>query len=134
MNVAPDIPEPELEVEVPVQAQPAARTPSGPDFGIQNAMELMRKLPADNVPLVVSVVKTTLESLNVDVESIIEDAKEKRTKISDRISGLQAEIAEFEEEVAARREEIKALQDDATETKTVQERLQMATKERAHLG
>jgi outer membrane murein-binding lipoprotein Lpp len=97
-------------------------------------MELMRKLPPDNIPLVVNVVRTTLESLNIDVESIIADAKEKRAKIAERISGLEGEIAELEEEVAARREEIKALHDDAAETKVVQERLQMATGEKAPAG
>jgi outer membrane murein-binding lipoprotein Lpp len=133
------IPEPELELESEREPAPAARSrpeaspkaPAGPDFGIQNAMELMRKLPPDNIPLVVNVVRTTLESLNIDVASIIEDAKEKRAKIAERISGLEGEIAELEEEVAARREEIKALHDDASETKVVQERLQMATGEKA---
>lgn len=116
----------------PAQSPPeASPKPAGPEFGIQNAMELMRKLPPDNIPLVVSVVKTTLESLNIDVESIIEDAKHKRSKIAERISSLEAEIADFEEEIAARRQEIRALQDDAGETKTVQERLQLATREMA---
>jgi outer membrane murein-binding lipoprotein Lpp len=139
------IPEPELELEresepapapAAAQSRPEAspKSPPGPDFGIQNAMELMRKLPPDNIPLVVSVVKTTLESLNIDVESIIKEAKEKRDKIAERISGLEGEIAELEEEVAARREEIKALRDDAAETKVVQERLQQASVERAPAG
>jgi outer membrane murein-binding lipoprotein Lpp len=123
-------PEPE-PVAAPPRPEPSPKLTSGPDFGIQNAMELMRKLPPDNIPLVVSVVKTTLESLAIDVESIIEDAKVKRAKIAERISGLEAEIADLEEEVAARREEIKALRDDAAETKLVQERLQMATGELA---
>jgi len=109
------------------RSEPSPKAPPSPDFGIQNAMELMRKLPPDNIPLVVSVVKTTLESLNIDVASIIAEAKEKRDKIAERISGLEGEIAELEEEVAARREEIKALRDDASETKIVQERLQQAT-------
>jgi outer membrane murein-binding lipoprotein Lpp len=120
--------EPEPVIVARSRPEPSPKAaPAGPDFGIQNAMELMRKLPPDNVPLVVSVVKTTLESLNIDIDSIIEEAKEKRDKIAERISGLESEIAELEEEVAARREEIKALRDDAAETKIVQERLQQAT-------
>jgi outer membrane murein-binding lipoprotein Lpp len=125
-------PDPEPAAQPRPEASPKALP--GPDFGIQNAMELMRKLPPDNIPLVVSVVKTTLESLNIDVESIILEAKEKRDKIAERIKGLEGEIAELEEEVAARREEIKALRDDATETKSVQERLQQALAERAPTG
>jgi len=108
----------------PVPAVKAA--PRTPEFGIQKAMELMRKLPADNIPLVVQVVRATLESTNVDVASIISDARDKRARIEARIDGLRAEITDFEEEIAARREEISALEADEAETKTVQERLEMA--------
>lgn len=97
-------------------------------------MELMRKLPADNVPLVVQVVRTTLESTNVDVASIISDARDKRTRIEARIDGMEAEIADFEEEIAARREQIATLQADEAETKLVQERLEMAMKGSATLS
>lgn len=131
------VPAPKLEVTAAPrpEASPTAAPKPSPKaaqasvFGIQNAMELMRKLPPDNIALVVSVVKTTLESLDIDVESIILDAKTKRDKIAERISGLEAEIADLEEEVAARREEIKSLRDDAAETKLVQERLQLASGE-----
>jgi len=125
---------PEREVVRERRPEASPKAVHGPDFGIQNAMELMRKLPLDNIPLVVSVVKTTLESLHIDVESIIEDAKAKRAKIADRIGNLEHEIAELEEEVAARREEIKALRDDDSETQRVQERLQLATSEAAPGG
>ncbi|MEX1366607.1 MAG: hypothetical protein AB1Z98_26010 [Nannocystaceae bacterium] len=125
-------PDPDLEPDSDRSASssdPGSPKPAaGPDFGIQNAMELMRKLPPDNVPLVVGVVKTTLESLHVDVGSIIQEAKAKRAKIATRISGLEAEIAELEEEMGARREEIKALRDDDAETQSVQQRLEMTTK------
>ena len=98
------------------------------DYGIQKAIELMRNLPADNIPLVVQVVRTTLESTNIEVPSIISDAKAKRARIATRIDGLRKEIAEFEEEIAARRKEIAALEADGAETKTVQERLELAMK------
>ncbi len=123
----PEAPAPRVAEAAPSRSEPTSKGTHGPEFGIQSAMELMRKLPPDNIPLVVSVVKTTLESLDIDVESIIEDAKIKRAKIADRIANLEAEIADLQEEVAARRQEITALQDDASETKSVQERLQLAT-------
>jgi hypothetical protein len=119
-------PQPEPQVSRP--AAPAASAP--PSYGIQKAIELMRSLPADNIPLVVQVVRTTLESTNVDVPSIIEDAKAKRARIVTRIEGLRREIANFEEEIAARREEIVALDADHAETKLVQERLEMSIKPR----
>ncbi len=97
-----------------------------PDFGIQKAIELMRNLPSDNIPLVVQVVRTTLESTNIDVAAIVKDAKSKRTRIGDRIKNLKSEIADFQEESGARREEIKALEEDDEETKMVQDRFEMA--------
>ncbi len=123
----------------PVQAQPKAKVitaapapqpaaPPNSSFGIEKAMELMRKLPADNVPLVVQVVLTTLESANVDVASIVSEARGKRTRIAARIDGMESEIADFEEEISARREQISLLQADEAETKLVQERLEMAIK------
>lgn len=86
----------------------------------------MRKLPPENIELVVSVVKTTLESAQVDVESIIEDAVGRRRKISDRIDGLRAEINDFEEEIEGRKTEISALERDYAETTDVQEKLELA--------
>lgn len=120
-----------LPAAKPAQAAPRQEAPVKPkvvtpEFGIQKAIELMRNLPSDNVPLVVQVVRTTLESTNIDVPAIIGDAKAKRSRISDRIKNLKGEIAEFEEEIAARREEIKALEADGAETKMVQERFEMA--------
>ncbi len=104
---------------------PAAE-PAKPAYGIQNAIELMRQLPNDNVALVVEVVKKTLESLHVDIGSIIDDAERKRARIDDRVTNLQAEIDDFEEEIAARKDEIEALTADREETKTVKERLELA--------
>ncbi len=110
---------------VKVAPEQAADT-SKPTYGIQNAIELMRQLPDDNVSLVVEVVKKTLESLDVDIGSIIADAERKHARIDDRVSNLQAEIRDFEEEIAARKDEIEALTADRDETKTVKERLELA--------
>lgn len=139
------VPEAKPEVQQQAQTQPAAEpkpaaAPSSSvkkdeksmttasDYGIQKAIELMRNLPADNIPLVVQVVRTTLESTNIDVPSIIGDAKAKRARIATRIDGLRKEIAEYEEEIGGRRKEIAALEADGAETKTVQERLELAMK------
>jgi hypothetical protein len=125
-------PQPEPKPAAPAQAprpaaQPASATPA---YGIQKAIELMRSLPSDNIPLIVQVVRTTLESTNVDVASIIDDAKAKRARIVARIEGLRREISNFEEEIAARREEIVALDADHAETKLVQDRLEMSIRPR----
>ncbi|RMH45143.1 MAG: hypothetical protein D6689_00670 [Deltaproteobacteria bacterium] len=99
-----------------------------PAYGIDDAIELMRSLPTDNVELVVQVVKKTLESTKVKVRSIIDDASRKQKDIEGRIDVLKKEIAEYEQEIATRREEIAKLEADHAETTTVKERLELAEK------
>jgi len=131
---APKAAAPAKEAEPKKAAEPAkaepkpskAVEPAKPAYGIQNAIELMRQLPSDNVQLVVEVVKKTLESLNVNIGSIITDAEHKHARIDNRVSTLRAEIADYEEEIAARKDEIDALTADRDETKLVKERLEMA--------
>lgn len=117
-------PAPAAEKVVVAPAKPAE--PAKPSYGIQNAIELMRQLPDDNVPLVVEVVKKTLESLEVDVPSIIEDAERRHARIENRVDGLRQEITDFEDEIAARKQEIEALTADRDETLMVRDRLEMA--------
>jgi len=97
-------------------------------FGIDKAIELMRTLPADNVELVVQVVKLTLESTKIKIATIIDDATRKQDDIQGRIKVLKSEIAEFEKEIATRKDEINSLETDFEETSTVKERLILAEK------
>ncbi len=135
-------PEPQPKPVEPAAAEPApapataavaAPPPAEPEvedfdssFGINKAIELMRTLPADNVELVVQVVKLTLESTKIRISTIIEDASRKQDDIQGRIKVLKGEIAEFEKEIATRREEIASLEADFDETSTVKERLVLA--------
>ncbi len=121
-------PKPPVQAQ-PVAAQPRRRQPEpdfGSDYGIDKAIQLMRTLPADNVELVVQVVKHTLESTNVHIPEIIDDAKRKQDDIQGRIKVLRGEIADFEKEIETRREEISRLDADYKETSLVRERLELA--------
>ncbi|RTZ59750.1 MAG: hypothetical protein DSZ32_01880 [Gammaproteobacteria bacterium] len=95
-------------------------------YGIEEATELMRGLPEDHIELVALVVKRTLESTNVKVSTIIDDASQKQKRIDDRISLLKNEIGKFEEEIALRRGEISTLETEGEEITTVKERLKLA--------
>ncbi len=96
-------------------------------FGIDDAIQLMRSLPADpNSALVVRVVRVTLGAVNVSVEEIVEDATRKETRIKESISGLEAKIVELEGQLGALRREIAAHQADLKETVNVRERLHLA--------
>ena len=90
------------------------------DYGIEQAIALMRLLPHEaNTELVVQVVKKTLESTNIRVPKIIEDAARKERD-------LDARVGQLEREIQVREAEIERHQKDRAETTTVKERLQLA--------
>ena len=114
-----------------IVAEPATREERAPsvDFGINAAIQLMRSLPVDQNPeLVVTVIKTTLESLRVKVPDIINDASRKQADLERRVETLTKEIGDYEKEIAQRREEISRLEADHKETTSVKARLEMAEK------
>src|ERR1700722_3123460 len=85
-------------------------------YGIEETIRLMRGLPmGQNLELVIGVVKSTLESMNVHLAGIIEEAAKKQQNLHQRIGGLKGEIAELEKEIATRRQDINALEQDLTE-------------------
>src|SRR5215472_14363170 len=103
-----------------------ASTPPVP-YTIEDAIRLMRTLPVDqNLELVVRVIKGTLESLNVRLPTIIEDATRKEQTIQERIAALHAAITDLEKEIAKRRDEIGTLEKDLAETKRVRQHLELA--------
>ncbi len=119
-------PTPPPPVEDPVPAAPPEPPPQ--DYGIEQAIALMRTLPDDSVELVVRVVKHTLESTDIHIPTIIEDASKKQKRIDDRVALLKEEIRDLEAEIARRTEEIAALEEDHKETSMVKERLELAEK------
>jgi hypothetical protein len=99
---------------------------AGP-YGIEDTIRLMRGLPVEqNLELVVRVVKSTLESMNVRLSMILQEATRKEQLIGQQIAGLRGEIAGFEAEIAKRRQAIDRLEQDLAETTKVKERLELA--------
>ena len=125
---------PSEQVSLTARSQAPAPAPAPveeerPNYGIDNAIELMRSLPVDqNVELVVAVIKGTLESLRVRVSDIVEDASRKQKRLEDRVADLKREIGDFEKEIQTRREEIGRLEADHAETSSVKARLELAEK------
>ncbi|MEQ1565013.1 MAG: hypothetical protein ABMA64_05200 [Myxococcota bacterium] len=116
-----------LEPHPPAPAHHPPPEPPRPAYGIQNAIVLMRTLPVDQNPeLVVTVIKTTLESLKVRVADIIDDATRRQQEIETRAANLKQQIMDFEREIATRKEEIGRLEADHAETTTVKGRLELA--------
>lgn len=95
-------------------------------YGIEDAISLMRKLPADNMEVVVSVVKQTLESTNINVDDIIADANDKEDRLLKKNTQLEKEIKDLQQQIADRNKQIASLLEDHKETVSVRERLQLA--------
>jgi len=103
-------------------ARPSSPTNSGA-YGIQEAIELIRKLPNVNTDIVVTVVIKTLESANISVDRIIKDAQAREHKIEDRSGRLISKIDSLEAEIAELNEEITQLNSDLEETNRVKDLL-----------
>lgn len=100
-------------------------------YGIEDAIELMRKLPNVNSDITITVVKKTLESANIQVSQIISDAERKENQIENRTSQLTQEINELEERIARLNGEITELTADLKETSKVKTLLVGATEQEA---
>jgi hypothetical protein len=107
-----------------VRALEAAPKP-GPRVGIDHAIQLIRSLPTDrNVDLVVTVLKTTLESLGIRISDIVADASQRQKDLDARVSQLKSEIGALEQEIQRRAEEIVRLEAAHAETTKVRDYLE----------
>jgi predicted nucleic acid-binding Zn-ribbon protein len=96
-------------------------------YGIDRAMELMRSLPTDQNPeLVAMVITSTLESLDMKVAEIIEDAKSRQTDLEARIGVIKAKNSALEKEIELGVDEIVELEASLAEAMSVKERLELA--------
>jgi len=122
-------PAPAIAPRAPAAAAPARPTRAPVStYGIDDAIQLMRTLPQENVELVVRVVKHTLESTRIDIGAIIDDASQKQQRIEGRVQVLKDAIADLEKEIQVRKKEIDELETDHRETTKVKERLVLAEK------
>lgn len=124
----------ELEFDIEPEIKKPSRGGPTPAYGIADAMQLMRSLPVDqNLELVIKVVRVTLNSLNVRVEDIVEDATRRQKSIQDTVTALHAQVADLEKQLEARRREIAAHEAELKETTSVKERLLLAEKSAGHI-
>jgi len=102
--------------------------PNTSRYGIDAVIALMRKLPQGDLDTIVSVLKHTLDSVDVDIRHVIEDAEDKVESISGHLTEMRAEIKQFQEGIKTRIEEISKLEADLAETLDVKEDLLYAEK------
>ncbi len=99
------------------------------NYGIEEAVALMRKLPDVDTDVVITVVRKTLESANVRVNEIITDAEKKEGNINKRTNTLTSEIEELQKKITLRNKEISILTKDLQETTKVKKLLQQGERE-----
>jgi hypothetical protein len=96
-------------------------------FGIDRAIQLMRSLPTEQNPeLVAMVIASTLESLDMNVSDIIEDADTRQLELEARIGTIKARNSELEREIELGVDEIVKLEASLAEAMSVKERIQLA--------
>ena len=88
----------------------------------------MHNLPQDNTEIVISVVRETLRSANIDVEDIIRDADAKAADIEQKIDTLNKQIESLAREVDEKNNAIVSAQDALLETQKVKVLLEQTQK------
>jgi hypothetical protein len=117
---------------MPPSSKPAASTTPPVRFGIDRAIQLMRALPTEQNPeLVAMVITSTLESLEMNVTEIIDDARSRQADLEARIGSIKAKNAALEKEIELGVDEIVKLEATLAETMSVKERLEVAHKHQA---
>lgn len=90
---------------------PAAGADPSRSYGIEQVIDLLRELPTDkDADLVAMVVRKTLESAQISIDSILQDAKNREADFQQRIEMLTRAIEEMQEEIASRRKHVADLQ------------------------
>jgi predicted nucleic acid-binding Zn-ribbon protein len=96
-------------------------------YGIEKAIQLMRSLPTEQHPeLVATVITRTLESLEMNVTEIIDDARSRQADLEARIGSIKARNSALEKEIEVGVDEIVKLEASLAETLSVKERLEQA--------
>ena len=114
-------------VGTPPSSQPGPGAPPPKRYGIDRAIALMRSLPTEQNPeLVAMVITSTLESLELSVSDIIEDARSRQAELESRIGTIKAKNSALEKEIELGVDEIVKLEASLAETMAVKERLELA--------
>lgn len=107
---------------------------SGKDtqYGIDETISLMRKLPIEDSGIVVKVVRETLKSVNIDVSEIIADAAGKISTVEQQMTRLEAEIKELNELIKEKNEAINESKATLDETRKVKNLLESSAANEQH--
>ncbi len=108
---------------------PVPKPPTTKDkvYGIDQAIALMKRLPEADMRVLATVIKETLESVDIKVSAIIEDAETKEMRLEEQIKKLDTEIEDLEVMISQRKESIHEFLRNLEETRQVKNNLALAT-------
>lgn len=114
-------------------AAPAKRSGVSLPFGIEQAVGLLKSMPATagSPKAYMAVVKKTLEAVGVSVEQIVADGERRSSEVVTEIGALQEEVHALEAAAAAKRKRVTDLQAELEEISSAQERFRGET---SHVG
>ena len=96
------------------------------DYGIEEAIKLMRRMPDSDMMVLAKIVKECLESTNIRIANIIKDAETKEARLEEQIKKLDSEIEDLESMITHRQGAIQTLVHDLDETRQVKNQLSLA--------
>ncbi|MBI4704681.1 MAG: hypothetical protein HY744_26560 [Deltaproteobacteria bacterium] len=118
----------------PTSVRASSPAPAGPTsgrasvaparYGVEQVLALMKALPLEQSPaLVADVVKKTLESANISVGTIVDEARSREKEIQRGIEALSRAVEEMKEQIAARLAQVAQLRRELSEVAKVRELL-----------
>ncbi|WP_141732276.1 hypothetical protein [Oligoflexus tunisiensis] len=113
--------------QAPMPMPPAAARPA-PNYGIEDAIKLMRELPDNKKEMVIAIVQKTLISAKINVATILDDAGRKIDRLERKNEKLGQEIRELEEAIMQRKLEMDHNARDIVETREVKTSFESTTR------
>ncbi len=116
-------------------APPPPKPVAVPVFGVEQAIQLMKKLPLDNEPdLVLRVVRKTLQATGVSLDEIIRAARSRERGLDEEIARERSAIEKLEAEIATKKATIDRAIEQTKETRAMRGRLEEAVSHESRVG
>jgi len=104
-------------------SQPAQSASSG-RYGIDDAIQLLRQLPESEDHHTMSVICKTLESAQIRMSDLLQDARQKEQKLKQQHKGLEQEIEQLQAKMDDRRKQLKQLSESLEEVTRIKARFE----------
>lgn len=93
-------------------------------YGIDDAIELLRQLPESEDHHTMSVICKTLESAQIRMSDLLQDARQKEQKLKQQHKGLEQDIEQLQAKIDDRRKQLKQLSESLEEVTRIKARFE----------